>query len=196
MILIKKLGKVPSSKGIRSQSLYQCVQCKTTYQRLDAEMKNHKEKSVCKSCYQVNRRDKALGNNPKVCSKCFSLKPYDHFYFKNKEKTHRNNVCKSCKITESKKYSNKLPKDIKYKWRRTSHAKSYGLTLKEFDNYFINAYCGICGRKESQSNRLVLDHCHTTGKIRGVLCDNCNKGLGLFMDNPLLLKNAINWLSK
>lgn len=50
--------------------------------------------------------------------------------------------------------------------------------------------CMICGSNE----RLRVDHCHSTGKIRGRLCDNCNKGVGLFKDSPFFLKRAADYL--
>jgi hypothetical protein len=43
---------------------------------------------------------------------------------------------------------------------------------------------------------VAVDHCHTTGKIRGLLCNGCNKGLGLFLDSTKLLQNAKEYLEK
>jgi hypothetical protein len=55
--------------------------------------------------------------------------------------------------------------------------------------------CGICGRHKTEFKKaLAGDHDHITGKFRGVLCGNCNKALGLFMDNPEILKKAILYL--
>ncbi len=50
--------------------------------------------------------------------------------------------------------------------------------------------CQICGRKRL----LVVDHDHVTGSIRGILCARCNLGIGYFVDNPQLLKNAASYL--
>jgi len=50
--------------------------------------------------------------------------------------------------------------------------------------------CGICG----QVGELVIDHDHTTGKFRGLLCSTCNKGLGHFSDSSVLLENAARYL--
>lgn len=51
--------------------------------------------------------------------------------------------------------------------------------------------CVICGSNE----KLVVDHCHETEQIRGILCTNCNLGLGHFKDDPLLLEFAIQYLN-
>lgn len=53
-----------------------------------------------------------------------------------------------------------------------------------------NSRCAICGNEE----RLVIDHDHTTGMMRGLLCHRHNTALGLFNDNPLLLKEAASYL--
>ena len=56
-------------------------------------------------------------------------------------------------------------------------------------------FCAICGMHESlQGRSLAADHCHKTGKKRGLLCMNCNNGLGRFKDNPLLLRKAATYL--
>jgi hypothetical protein len=66
-----------------------------------------------------------------------------------------------------------------------------------------NYVCAICGEsetcKDSRINKprsLAVDHCHQSGKVRGLLCTTCNKSLGGFKDNSVLLQKAINYLSK
>ena len=53
--------------------------------------------------------------------------------------------------------------------------------------------CAICGTAPT-NKKLDLDHCHETKKIRGLLCNNCNRGLGHFKDNPELLRKAIDYI--
>jgi Recombination endonuclease VII len=195
MIKIKELGKLPHHRGgIKTQSLYECKQCKTRYNKINAEMKNHKEDSVCNDCYQLDRKEKALNAKERTCKRCEKTKPIEDYYFKNKEKTHKSNICKECKIKENNVRTHTTSKERRAKWRRVSHAKSYGLTLEEMNAYFIDARCGICTHEGDDKNRIVLDHCHATGKIRGVLCDHCNKALGLFFDDIERLERAIQWL--
>ena len=64
-----------------------------------------------------------------------------------------------------------------------------------------NNVCKICGKEETRKSRtegkicqLVIDHCHTTGIIRSLLCHHCNAGLGHFMDSPDILHSAIQYL--
>jgi len=55
--------------------------------------------------------------------------------------------------------------------------------------------CAICGAIANKSGkRLPVDHCHNTGKNRGILCDKCNRGVGLMNDDPTLLRKAIAYL--
>lgn len=73
----------------------------------------------------------------------------------------------------------------------------YGLSLEQYKQMLQaqNGVCKICkGLDNGPWNRLAVDHCHTTGKVRGLLCAKCNKGLGQFCDNPQLLKQAAEYL--
>ena len=73
-------------------------------------------------------------------------------------------------------------------------ASRYNTDEKTIIDLFESAQgkCNICGSQDS----IVVDHCHVTGEIRGILCSNHNIALGLFRDNPLHLKNAIDYLIK
>ena len=68
-------------------------------------------------------------------------------------------------------------------WALTRRARKYGLE-KESVREMLKFGCGICGGHK----RLVIDHDHDTGKVRGVLCDKCNKGLGFFQTQEILQK--------
>lgn len=81
--------------------------------------------------------------------------------------------------------------------------KNYGITLEFYYELLTkqNHVCAICKRPEFALDHrtglpraLAVDHCHITGKIRGLLCTNCNRGLGKFNDRIDLLQNAISYL--
>lgn len=153
----------------------------------------------------------------KTCSKCKLDKSLNNFYPRKRYKYKVDSVCKNCissknknkKMTEEQLQKNKKKatnyrknNSEKYKWSvKQCIYKKLGLkiTKEEYDNMLQNqnGKCIICnnpplGFKKS----LCLDHCHNTLKIRGLLCDNCNAGLGKFKDNIEILKNAILYLEK
>jgi len=71
---------------------------------------------------------------------------------------------------------------------------NYGITLAEYRQMHVDqgGGCLICGR---EMETLFVDHCHTTGVVRGLLCPQCNSGIGYFRDDPDLLGRAIDYLS-
>ena len=84
---------------------------------------------------------------------------------------------------------------------RRSHLKrKYGISLEEYNKLSEKQEhkCAICGNSEmnTKNNVLCIDHNHTTGKVRALLCGLCNTGLGNFLDNKILLENAIKYLDK
>lgn len=86
---------------------------------------------------------------------------------------------------------NKKP-ETQAKTRDRHYKKNYGLTLEDFNRMETaqQGLCKICKRKAP----LVVDHCHQTGKVRGLLCNLCNLGLGGFQDNTEALTQAILYL--
>jgi len=100
----------------------------------------------------------------------------------------------------------KLKADAK-KWRESNPQKAkririrkYGLSYEQFEQMVLDqgGKCAICGYSDRKKPLFfpVIDHCHKTGKVRGLLCMNCNQGLGRFKDNATFLKNAIAYLHK
>ena len=76
-----------------------------------------------------------------------------------------------------------------------SHLKAFNLTKEQYLDMLEkqNHVCAICGNKDN-NKKLAVDHCHTTGVIRGLLCSSCNTSLGKFKDSVELLQNAIQYL--
>ncbi len=101
-----------------------------------------------------------------------------------------NSQCNHCRNIARKKWG----KDTKYKAQPRKWAK-FKLGEEEYEQYFIDAgyKCSCCGVSKDD-RRLCLDHCHSTGKIRGVLCTNCNTALGLVHENTSTLGNLIKYL--
>lgn len=135
----------------------------------------------------------------KQCVKCLVTKPLSEFSFKRPKnrKPGFQPRCKCCAKEDTKEWrqqqSEERLKDLYYK-------RTYGMSVQDF-NFLLQQQkhsCKICGKSivvdGISSNRAVVDHCHTTGRVRGILCNECNRGLGYFHDNINSLENAIDYL--
>lgn len=91
--------------------------------------------------------------------------------------------CKKCRVRATRESS-----------RRFHLKRAYGISLEQFNQLkaFQKERCAICG--DVFGENCYVDHCHTTGAVRGLLCPSCNSGLGLFSDNLSRLKKAANYL--
>jgi hypothetical protein len=98
--------------------------------------------------------------------------------------------CRSC-VSEWQREYRKNNKEL---IRLQSAARTYNITIEEAQALYSTKECGICNRSISNNKNKCIDHCHSTGKVRGILCTQCNSGLGMFKDNEEFLSNAIKWL--
>ena len=82
--------------------------------------------------------------------------------------------------------------------RKAQRMKKYQISLQEVSQLLTNqnGRCAICGFSSMENPNLfpLVDHCHATGKVRGLLCLNCNQALGKFKDNPEVLRAAADYL--
>ena len=130
----------------------------------------------------------------KVCSECGMEKDIDEFYIRNKNKPYRHSKCKVCVRARVKSQRDPIrAMDKWYRWK-------YGITLQEYNEMSTlqNHQCSICGKKMdvdgTQDKRLHVDHCHDTGKVRGLICKCCNVGLGEMKHDPQILLSAVEYL--
>jgi hypothetical protein len=99
------------------------------------------------------------------------------------------------KVNQARKIYRKKNHDKVKRWSRRTSWKNKGLDPNEVEIFLAarSDVCEICGNGKSYK-ALAIDHCHTTNKLRGILCDKCNNGIGLFQDNPILLRKAAEYL--
>ena len=139
----------------------------------------------------------------KVCTHCLMEKPLEKFSFADKKNGYRKSRCKECiSIIESKEKGWRKRRGFKGEERKSKYQTkyeyhihyTYNLSLEDYDNLKDrqNGECAICGQK----NNLVVDHCHTTGNVRGLLCQKCNKGIGMLGDTKESLEKAFKYLSR
>jgi hypothetical protein len=117
----------------------------------------------------------------KVCSKCEAWKPYSDY---SREATTRDGFSSRC--SECSRHHRA------HMWRKMKYGVNEGtyLALKARQG----DCCLICGTHHDESP-LVVDHCHDSGRVRGLLCGNCNNGLGHFRDDPDRLISAVFYLA-
>lgn len=131
----------------------------------------------------------------KKCGRCKHIKPHDSFTKDNSRPLGLSNNCKECDKDRRSKAHNKNPD--KRKTYKLKHL--FGITLEQKMEILAkqNSVCAICkGQKPSSPEGWNLDHSHKSGKIRGVLCGNCNHGLGFFKDSKENLLSAILYLER
>lgn len=90
-----------------------------------------------------------------------------------------------------------LNKNKKHREKNFKHR--YGITLDDYADMYAkqNGLCAICNYCTFELNKILrVDHCHKSGKVRALICHWCNTGLGMFKDNPKILKKAIDYLKK
>ena len=134
----------------------------------------------------------------KQCNVCGVEKPEEEFYLhrggRSKE-GYRIPTCKSCHAEKSMQWAKNNPdKVIKHRRKRNLKTK-YDITVEEYDKMLDEQQgkCYICGC-EQKRRRLSVDHCHTTGAIRRLLCDKCNMAIGLLEDDTNRLQKAKEYL--
>lgn len=139
----------------------------------------------------------------KKCSRCGQVKPTTEFSRNKRWGKYGFYVyCRDCRSEIDKKYFLENTEKCKKK-NRNKILKKYGITVEDQDRMLKeqNNKCAICGKEIflfSTSKNLIahVDHNHKTGKIRGLLCHDCNVGLGNFKDNTEYLLGAISYLNK
>jgi hypothetical protein len=155
-----------------------------------------------------------LEDNERWCWKCGAVKHSGQF-------SRYKNICTECysnqfRVDNTKRKSNPNKKEEdrlrylknkdEYKRRRqkpefkekmahTKRYQRYGLTEDQY-NRMVESHanqCGICRRSDK---KLFVDHNHGTNKVRGLICDNCNRGIGHMQDSITILQMAIDYLAK
>lgn len=117
----------------------------------------------------------------------------------------RSGICVACGKESKLKHKGKY-RETEKKWflnnkerlQIDARKRMYGLTQEDYEKILNeqNYCCAICNNKLDLGRLTHVDHCHKTNKVRGVLCNVCNLGIGKFRDSCELLQNAINYLSK
>jgi hypothetical protein len=173
------------------------------FTRTRGEINQGRTKYCSMYCYTKHRTKKnqlrvksILKLGKKQCQFCKKTLTLEQFFKNKKTRDGFGSYCKNCKQQKNNKSWTKN----RYKHleeRKNNHLlKTYNISLKDYKEMLNNQYglCAICFSKDKR--KLAVDHNHKTGKIRGLLCQRCNQGIGMFQDNYELLINAIKYIKK
>lgn len=145
-----------------------------------------------------------VGKDPKKCRTCGEYKPRSDFSRHANAKGGVQSDCKACAVVLQRERSQRQPAKTAQIRRNSKLKFAYGITIKDYNAMLIvqGGKCAICGTTEP-GGRIGLcgpvfhvDHCHTNGTIRGLLCNSCNLGLGNFKDSVINLAKAIAYLGR
>lgn len=145
----------------------------------------------------------------KVCTKCDTSKEFSEFYNDFRMKDGKRNECGECsRKVQFKYYNDNKDKFARYAkkayTKRDSYAvylyhiwRKYGLTRERYESLVAEQknLCKVCSRLPGGKRPLVVDHCHATGKVRGLLCYGCNRSLHV-LDTPILLEAALRYIKQ
>lgn len=138
-------------------------------------------------------------SNPLKKDQTANASKYPQGYFKPKG-------CKTCgnvftPNAPSERYCSDECKDLG--WSNSYLKRTYNITVQDYKEMFREqkGICKICGEEgfvmaKHHKTKLVVDHCHTTGKVRGLLCHKCNQALGLFQDSVKNLTTAASYIKQ
>ena len=183
----KKAYCIDCGKKLSSKFAKRCVPCYKKFRLTSTKIPNYF----------------SIKDGKKKCTSCGQLLSVLYF-----PRTSKKKGCKlhpNCMIClKEKQRKNRLNNPEKYKKILRRHRlKKYGLSIEAFEELFKSqkGKCAICGVSEvtiSESiyEKLNVDHDHNTGRVRGLLCPNCNLGIGNLKHNINILNNAIEYLRK
>jgi hypothetical protein len=152
----------------------------------------------------------------KQCSKCGEQKPLNQFHRDKSNKDGLYAYCKTCACAKTAAWKQANPERNK-EGQRISRRKrprvyrnknlmySFGISLEQYEQMEAaqGGVCAVCGQPEREIHprsgkrrNLAVDHDHNTNQIRGLLCNACNRGIGLLNDDPEMLRAAIAYLER
>lgn len=138
----------------------------------------------------------------KKCPKCKQIKNRSVDFGLRVNKRWARSYCLACEAAQGKNYLSTHPEVGRKNNRKVTLRRSAGITLEGYEIIFAiqKGLCAICQKPETQKDNLgrtknlSVDHCHRTKQVRGLLCNNCNKGLGHLQDSQEILLNAAKYL--
>lgn len=179
-----------------------CRECRQSA-RYDQRLERRKRLGFVTKALTTRESREFLKKGLKYCPGCAIVKPTDEFY-RNKDKfaPHCKECCKTLRNERNSRPEVKEARRREYLSNRDKRKcqklqRNYGITLEQYDEKLIqqNGQCSICGlTPEKNGKALAVDHDHKTGKVRDLLCNNCNVAVGFLKEDISLCEKIRDYL--
>lgn len=135
----------------------------------------------------------------KTCTVCKTDKPIDHYHNNKRTKDGKSYRCKDCDREARRGWSERNPERSKQSSRERMLKHKYGIDLDDYDRLLTDqgGVCAICkcGPDSPRvAGSFAVDHCHITGGVRGLLCNQCNRAIGMMDDDMFIVATAADYL--
>lgn len=178
-----------------------CTKCKSEKPISDFRKDQYSTKGYhphCRQCYNESQRKYRRNNKEGVNNYA------KNYYNENSERIHTMRKLRKNGEDTSHLHSKKeVFSNTKEGWKKIIERKwkANGILDMSYERYEAmlesqDYSCLICSKQHTEEKKLFVDHCHNTGHVRGLLCNNCNNGMGKLKDSVELLEKAITYLKK
>lgn len=189
-----------------------CLAIKAREMRATPEGKKRHYESTVRWIDKVSASGVVHSGRVKLCLRCREEKTFDLFPKNRRTKEGIGTYCLVCSadVVRARRQTEEgaqAHRDSSKRWREANNERhkdnnarwQYGVEHGTYDTMFTaqNGQCAICKTTEPGlgTKRFAIDHCHTSGRVRGLLCHRCNQGLGYFKDDAERIHRAIQYLS-
>ena len=174
-----------------------CSKCRTEKDLGEFAVYNGKPWSWCKPCQRVSSKNyrKAHPESDRETARRYREK--NPSYAAANSKSWRSENPEKYRAQSRRSWEKNKVKKLAADRVRYMREK-YGITIEQYDSMYRaqNGACAVCDGVNLSGRRLAVDHCHRTGKVRGLLCSMCNSAIGLAKERLDVLKKAVAYLEK
>lgn len=177
---LKPLSEFTNDKGTPDGLKYGCRPCLTKQKRENRHRNPQPARDAARR-WRLKNPDKLAGYGKKY-----------------REKISKDPVKQAQRRARYQKWANSNPERVKSLALKNHLKNKYSLTVLDHAQLLKTSkgVCAICGKPPARNRRLAIDHCHATGKVRGLLCHKCNSAIGLLGDSLELVRSAATYLSQ
>jgi hypothetical protein len=177
-----------------------CKKCLT--QKPLSDFHNHpkttdRKTTECKSCASARLKIRYQNNGDEIRKRVSARRIANREEVNANLREYYRENADALKAQKKERYK-KNPKRYQAETRRVKLFSEYGLTIEQYDLMVIKqaGRCAICAGPPVHNKRLTVDHSHSNGTVRGLLCSECNSGLGFFKDSIIILERALKYLQR